>query len=99
MTIEDSLKQNPCNTTRFVEERLREIATEEQKKRLRKIKSVPTKVKIQVYDGCNNPLAANQFHKDVSLYNLWEALLYVENSEPQHFKQGTALAAFQATSV
>jgi len=59
-------------------------------KRLRKMKTLPVKVKVALYAGCREPLAASQFHTDLNLYGLWEALLYVQNGEPKYYRTGTA---------
>jgi hypothetical protein len=62
--------------------------------KLRKVKTVPAKVKAAVYAGCSDPGAAVQFQQDVATYNLWEALLYVESYEKDgFFTTGTAAAA------
>ena len=62
--------------------------------KLRKVKTVPAKVKAAVYAGCKDPGAAVQFQQDVATYNLWEALLYVESYEADgFFAKGTAANA------
>lgn len=68
----------------------------EHKARLRKQKTVPVSVKAAVYGGNKaGPMMAAQFYRDVTLYNLYEALLYVENYERTgEYVQGTAERAY-----
>jgi hypothetical protein len=53
------------------------------KNKFRKTKTLPVKVKAAVYAECTDPAASMQFNRDVTVYNLYEALLYVENYEQQ----------------
>lgn len=70
---------------------LRDTITPAQKLLLKSMKTVPEPVKVAVYDGCNNTGAASQFHTDVGLYGMYEALLYVESYEGNgYFVKGTA---------
>lgn len=73
---------------------IRSIATARQISQLRKQKTLPERVKTAIYDGCKSPLAANQFHYDLRVYGLWEALLYTQNGEPEYYQLGTAETAF-----
>lgn len=81
---------------------LRKLATEEQKNKLRKMKTLPLAVKAAVYGGnIGGPGATMQFNSDIRIYNLWEALLYVEGYETgaaggPYYKPGTALSGFKA---
>lgn len=73
---------------------LRESTPEAVKSKLRKTKSIPPAVKAAVYAGCLQQGAAMQFNRDVMVYNLWEALLYVEGYEDDgYFTHGTAAKA------
>ena len=65
---------------------------------LRKQRRPSDAVKAQVYDGNKSgPVMAVQFHNDCNIYNVWEALLYVESYEAQGFyAKGTALKAWEA---
>lgn len=84
--------------------KLKTIATEEQKKTLRKIKAPSCQVNASylstagliVHGGCQgNMMAYRQFFKDIFTYGLWEALLYVESYEHRgYYKPGTAMEAF-----
>jgi len=69
---------------------IRAIVTNHQKQCLRRIKTLTDRVKVRVYQGCQSPLAANQFHYDLQVYGLWEAILYIQNGEPKYYKNGTA---------
>lgn len=72
-------------------------ATPEQKSKLRKIKVCPAKVKEVVYAGNKGgPGPTMQFHEDIRLYGLWEALLYVEGYEEEYYVKGTAEKALEA---
>lgn len=75
---------------------IRAIVTNHQKQALRKIKTLPDRVKVAIYQGCLSPIAANQFHYDLRVYGLYEALLYVENGEPTYYNLGTAEKALNA---
>lgn len=77
---------------------LRTIATNDQIKSLRKVKTLPLPVKAAVYRGNKGgPACTVQFNKDVQLYGLWEALLYVEGYEAEgYFEPGTAKSGFDA---
>jgi len=72
-------------------------ATNETKMKLRKVKTLPGKVKAVVYGGvlpAGGPAVAIQFSRDIAVYGLWEALLYVQNYERDGFyAPGTAQAA------
>lgn len=77
---------------------IRKSTTPEQKDKLRKIKTLPSKIKAVVYKGSinghNGSLA--QLHSDIQLYNLWEALLYIEGYESDGYYQvGTAKLAIE----
>lgn len=62
--------------------------------KLRKLKTVPVKIKSAVYSGCSDPAGTMQFAQDVATYNVWEALLYVESYEKDGlFAAGTAAKA------
>lgn len=81
---------------------IKTLVNNDEKRTLRRIRRCPEKVKTAIYDGCLNPLYANQFHTDLGNYGLWEALLYVQGYEdetPPKFKQGTAIAALNASGV
>ena len=69
---------------------IRAIVTNHQKQALRRIKKLTDRVKVVLYNGCLNPMAANQFHYDLRVYGLWEAIIYIENGEPMYYKCGTA---------
>lgn len=59
--------------------------------KLRKLRTVPGKVKAAIYSGCSDPGAAVQFNSDVTVYGMYEALLYVEGYEKDgFFAPGTA---------
>lgn len=77
---------------------IRETTTNEQKKLLRKIRTVSPAVKAAVYGGnIGGPGPTIQFNSDVRLYSLWEALLYVEGYESDgHYSEGTASRAVNA---
>jgi hypothetical protein len=61
----------------------------ETKDKLRKVKTVTGKVKDAVYAECLDPGASMQFNSDVAVYNLYEALLYVESYEQSGmYKEG-----------
>lgn len=64
----------------------------EQKKVLRAMKHLPNAVKAEVYLGnLAGPPMAMQFNRDIKLYGMWEALLYVQGYEEQNmYKKGTA---------
>jgi hypothetical protein len=64
--------------------------------KLRKLKVVPVSIKAEVYKGCKEMEAAVQFNYDVNTFNVWEALLYLESTEPQFFAEGTAHNAIDA---
>ncbi len=80
---------------------IRNLVNPEEKKFLRKIRKVPEAVKAAIYGG--NLGAADmamQFHDDVRVYGLYEALLYVERYEQQgKYKPGTAVAALNAAKI
>lgn len=80
---------------------IRVTTSEETKKRLRKIKTLPLAVKAIVYGGnLRGPAMAVQFNSDVRVYNLWEAILYVEGYEESgDYKPGTASLAINAALV
>jgi len=88
-------------------DRLKTIATREQKKTLRRITSISpitSDVVNIVADGCKKEHegAYLQFIKDVLVYGLWEALLFVELYEKDgvirtnYYDPGTAYKAFTA---
>lgn len=56
--------------------------TPEQKARLRRVKTVSDKVKVAAYSG-NGWSVCSQFQSDVRLYNMLEAVLYLEGYERQ----------------
>jgi len=64
--------------------------------KLRKLKVVPVSIKAEIYKGCKEMGAAVQFNSDVRIFNVWEALLYVDNMEPHYFAEGTAHNAIDA---
>ena len=64
--------------------------------KLRKLKVVPVSIKAEVYKGCKEMEGAVQFNSDVNVFNLWEALLYLEGMEPNAFAEGTATKAIDA---
>lgn len=67
------------------------------KVKMRKMKTIPACIKAEVYKGAKCMEATVQFNSDVSVYNLWEALLYVEGYEKSgHFAEGTAHNAMDA---
>ena len=75
---------------------VRSITPDEIKVKLRKMKTVPGKVKAAIYGGCKDPGAAMQFNSDVTVYGMFEALLYVEGYEKDGmFAPGTAVAAIK----
>ncbi len=63
---------------------------------LRKLKVCPAIIKNIVYTGCKNPQGTIQFGSDLQVYNVWEALLYVQGYEPTCFEVGTAQMAVNA---
>lgn len=76
-------------------------ATEETKKQLKKIRGVAGPVqdiaRYAIINGCLNQGAHIQFGRDLSTYNLWEALLYVDGYEQNGFyKKGTAQTALDS---
>lgn len=73
-------------------------ATPEQKRILRKTKRLPGRVKAIVYGGnLGGPALAMQFNRDISLYGLWEALLYLEGYEAEgKVMKGTTERALEA---
>lgn len=82
---------------------IRDLITPEEKKilrRIRKPQDLPDSVKAAVYGGnLNGVPAATQFNKDLVLYGLWEALLYVQSYEAKeysYYKPGTAENAVRA---
>lgn len=77
---------------------VRSIPTVAQKAKLKKLKEVPEVVKVAVYDGCSNPGGSVQFHRDVILYGLYEAILYIAEYEEEgkYFTEGTASKAMVA---
>lgn len=70
----------------------------EQKLKLRKLKDVSEEVKAIIYSGNKGGVEmATQFFKDVSLYGMYEALLYVKGYESQGlYEPGTAEKAVNA---
>jgi hypothetical protein len=76
---------------------LRSILPETLKAKYRKVKTVPSAVKALVYGGANPAQCPNvtiQFNRDVMIFGLYEALLFVEDYESDGFyNKGTALAA------
>ena len=75
---------------------IRETTPDVIKAKMRTIKTLPAIVKQEVYGGCGDPGATMQFNSDIQVYNLWEALLYVEGYEPQYYVPGTAKKAIDA---
>ena len=51
------------------------------KVKMRKVKTIPACIKATMLKGCINQGAYMQFHQDVGMYGLWEALLYAESYE------------------
>ena len=88
--MSDSPSTSPTST-------VRSITPEDLKVKLRKTKTVPGKVKAVVYKNClQAPAGTMQFGSDVSVYGLYEALLFVENMEADGvFAPGTAVAAIK----
>jgi hypothetical protein len=73
---------------------IRETLSNDLKVKYRKVKTVPAAIKAAIYAGCTDPGAAMQFQSDVTTYNLFEALLYVEGYEKDgFFAAGTAAKA------
>lgn len=67
------------------------------KELLRTMKVVPSSMKAAILKGCKDQMAYVQFGKDLSLYNLWEALLYVQSYETDgYYTKGTAHNALEA---
>lgn len=64
---------------------------DETKKKLRKIKELPLSIKAIAYGGNKGgPAMAVQFNRDIKVYNLYEALLYLEQyEESQDYVEGT----------
>jgi hypothetical protein len=80
-------------------ESIRNTTSEEDKKRLRKIKILPDRVKVVLTQGAiKSPVGVlTQFHRDLFLYGMWEALLYVEGYEREfYYAEGTAKKAVEA---
>lgn len=78
--------------------RLRTFATEPEKVKLRKMRTLPSAMKAVIYAGAqssHSPAVTMQLGQDLQTYGLWEALLYVESYERDGmYKPGTAIAAF-----
>lgn len=56
------------------------------KNKLRKIKELPLTIKAIAYGGNKGgPAMAVQFNRDIKVYNLYEALLYLEQYEDQTY--------------
>jgi ribosomal protein L25 (general stress protein Ctc) len=73
--------------------------TNDQKNALRKIKKVSGKVKVAMYNG-NTPPPCIQFNRDVWMYNLYEAILYLEGYERDGLvSPGTAERVIEASGV
>jgi len=73
---------------------LRSLLPEPLKAKYRKVKTVPAAVKAAVYKGCLDPAVTVQFQRDVLVYGLYEALLFVEGYEGDGaYVKGTAQAA------
>jgi hypothetical protein len=68
------------------------------KVKMRKVKTIPACIKAELLKGCINQGAYMQFHQDVRMYGLWEALLYAEGYECPNgdFKEGTVHNAMDA---
>lgn len=65
--------------------------------KMRKIKKIPACIKDEMLKGCKNQGAYMQFHQDVTVYGLWEALLYAEGYEGKgDYTSGTVHAALDA---
>ena len=82
-------------------EKLRDIATEQQKQALRRVKRADDPAgevaRHTLVIGCRDQSAYMQFGSDLSLYNLWEALLYAEGyeeSQRKSYAPGTTIKAF-----
>jgi hypothetical protein len=58
------------------------------------VKTLPDSVKAILYDGAKNHPVILQFHSDLNLYGMWEALLYVESYTPENYKPETATNCF-----
>lgn len=80
---------------------IRDLLTHEQRRTLRKMKTVDILTKQILYAGLEGVVGANefvyQFRTDLNLYGMYEALLYVEGYETDGvksgYKQGTAQKA------
>jgi hypothetical protein len=77
------------------------VATEEQKRALRKIKGVAGErqdiARNTLVKGCLEQGAYIQFGRDMAVYNLWEALLFAQGYEEDGmYKTGSAQAALDA---
>ena len=67
------------------------------KVKMRKMKVVPACIKAEVYKGAKCLEATVQFNSDVNVYNLYEAIIYVEDYEKSgHYAEGTAMRAMDA---
>lgn len=67
------------------------------KAKMRKVKTIPACIKATLLKGCVNQGAYMQFHQDVGVYNLWEALLYAESYEANgDYANGTVHEAMDA---
>lgn len=79
---------------------LRTLASDDDKRKLRKTRTLPASIKAVVYRNAvaaHCPAVTMQLGQDLLTYGLWEALLYVESYERQGMYQtGTAVAAFTA---
>jgi hypothetical protein len=77
---------------------LREMATEQEKARLRKSRVLSSKAKVSLYkdaDPGRCPGITIQLGEDVRVYGVWEALLFVEEyEETRHYAPGAAMRAF-----
>lgn len=75
------------------------IATEAQKAKLRKVKTMPSLVKASLYNDAikaHCPAITMQLGSDLQTYGLWEALLYVESYEADgYYHEGAAERALK----
>jgi hypothetical protein len=76
---------------------IKSFLSEPLKAKYRKVKALPGAVKAAIYAGASpahSPAITVQFNRDVAVYGLYEALLFVEGYEADgFFAAGTALAA------
>jgi hypothetical protein len=67
------------------------------KAKMRKVKTIPACIKATLLKGCINQGAYMQFHQDVGMYGLWEAMLYAQGYEGNgDYTEGTVHDAMDA---